>query len=126
MLSLTGVRPTSIAASIPASTSARQSFPVMALYRSGRRVSRLTLTRASPASLSAAAFAASSVPFVVMDDSTPGGTERMISRISRRSRGSPPVNLMFFIPNVTPARISSAISSALICSFGFTSPSAWQ
>ena len=123
---LTGVSPTLRAASIPSNTLASISFLVISIYLSGRSVSRLILTLERPASFRSRATGARSVPFVVSEDSILSGTERIISTRSLLTSGSPPVNFTLVIPNFSPTLRISAMSSLLISSFGFCSPSAWQ
>jgi hypothetical protein len=88
-----------------------RSLPVIFLKVSGFRLSMLTLTLRSPASLSRKARSARSVPLVVSEDSMPGGTARTISSRSGRSSGSPPVNFTLRISNFAATRRISAISS---------------
>ena len=126
IFNLIGVRPASSAASIPTRTSRNRSIPKIFLYVSGFRLSRLTLTRLRPAFFNSVARSARRMPFVVIEDSIPAGTDRTISKRSDLSKGSPPVNLTLRISNFAATRRISAISPEEICSFGDFSPSLWQ
>ena len=82
--------------------------------RSARRVSRLTVTRWSPAARSAGACSASSTPLVVRARSRSRGlpASRRTSRSrSRRSSGSPPVRRTLSTPRSVKTSTSWAISS---------------
>ena len=93
VLSLTGCRPASIAASMPSSTLASSSRRVISTNRSRWSVSRLMLIRRSPAWRNGSASWRSVAPLVVIATSTPRAARRSTSRGRRwRTVGSPPVS----------------------------------
>ncbi|GBD30302.1 hypothetical protein HRbin32_01405 [bacterium HR32] len=113
VLSLTGCRPASSAARIPSRTSCSRPPRVMRRNCSGSRVSRLTLTRRSPASASGRARSASSTPFVVSATSSMPGMAAMPRTSSTspgRTVGSPPVSRTFWTPSSAAMRVSRRIS----------------
>src|SRR5690606_30271811 len=114
-LSLSGAKPAAVAASIPASTSASSPRPPDSARNSaGSSVSRLTVTRRSPASRSARACAASSEPLVVRARSSMPSmrASRATSSGSRlRSSGSPPVSRSLRTPRLVKPRTRVSISS---------------
>ncbi len=82
--------------------------------RSARRVSRLMFSRSTPASRRGFASSGSRLPLVVRQSSSSSGMARSVrqmSRIPRRTSGSPPVKRIFRTPSFTAAR---AISAALL------------
>jgi hypothetical protein len=88
--------------------------------RSARSVSRLTVTRPSPASLSLSTWSASSTPFVVIARSRrPGLSASIPTSVGRswRSSGSPPVIRILSTPSdmntSTSVEISSNVSRSL-------------
>ncbi len=110
---LTGARPAAAAAAMPSSTSPTgKSTSFMRLNTASSMPSRLTVTRCSPASLSARAFVASSEPLVVRVIST-GSRASCSIRFSRcrRSSGSPPVMRIFSTPWSTKIFATRTISS---------------
>ncbi len=116
VLILRGFNPPSAAASIPSSTSWRRSRRVSCSNRCGRSVSRLTLTRSSPALRSDSACFASNTPLVVMLRSPTSGfaaTRSTTSTTSRRSSGSPPVSRTLSTPSSLKTSTSSPISSTV-------------
>ena len=128
-LTLTGVRPASAAAAIPFSTSVSRSRRVSWVNVSASMVSRLTLTRSSPASASRPATRSRPTPLVVIAICGRGSSAAMpatTSTIERRSSGSPPVSRICRTPSPTntPTTRSSS-SSVSISGFGSQgSPSA--
>ena len=108
------VKPARATEAMPSSTWACVFRRVSAAKRSGRSVSRLTVTRWRPASFSAAACSASSTPLVVMARSrSPGlaASSRISRATSRRSSGSPPVSRTLSTPSSMKTSISRLISS---------------
>jgi len=96
------LKPARWAALIPFSTFAWESFRVSAIKRSGRSVSRLTVTRCRPASYSAFADSANNNPFVVIAKSSIRGLRAIIptkAERSRRTSGSPPVRRTLVTPS---------------------------
>jgi hypothetical protein len=77
--------------------------------------SRLTVTRCSPAALSALAFFCSREPLVVSVRSRPGiaASIAISCSILRRTSGSPPVSRIFSMPYSLKMRARRAISSKL-------------
>src|SRR5260370_34522519 len=102
------------AATIPAITSAWRALFANARIRSGRKVSRLTVTRCRPAARRAAAWVASSSPLVVIARSVIRASRAIsATRVGRswRSNGSPPVSRTFVTPSPANTGTSRAISS---------------
>src|SRR5260370_10333 len=102
------------AATIPATTSAWRALFANASIRSGRKVSRLTVTRCRPAARRAAAWVASSSPLVVIARSVIRASRAIsATRVGRswRSNGSPPVSRTFVTPSPANTGTSRAISS---------------
>ena len=116
VLILTGIKPASFAACIPANTSGRRSLYVIFLNTSRSSVSKLILIRRKPASNNGFASLASAIPLVVMDKI--GGfsiaeIRETISTISGRKRGSPPVRRISSMPCETPTLIIEINSSVV-------------
>ncbi|CAB4595279.1 unannotated protein [freshwater metagenome] len=115
-LILIGISPASRADLSPAKTSSIRSLWVSFLKLSRSSVSRLTLIRSSPASLSGLASSARRNPFVVSESFGAFGSAEIletISTISGRSSGSPPVRRISLIPTDTAALIT-LISSLVL------------
>ena len=122
-LILIGVSPAFSAASMPSSTRATSPrSPLMREKTASSRLSRLTVIRRRPASASACARCASSMPFVVSAMSRMPSifaSESTSAGRSVRSSGSPPVMRSFSTPSRTKMRASRSISSKLrISAFG--------
>ena len=116
MLSFTGFKPTRRAASMPRRTGASSPFR-MSRKAIGSRESIETLTRLRPADRRPSARFASIEPFVVIETSGICRTERsMISSMSKRTSGSPPVNFTDRISNSRAIRRRRSISSGDISS----------
>ena len=116
VLILRGFSPLSTAASIPSSTSGRRSRRVSCLNRSRRSVSRLTVTRSSPALRSDSACFASNTPLVVMLRSRTSGfaaSRSTTSVTSRRRSGSPPVSRTLSTPSSLKTSTRSPICSTV-------------
>jgi len=115
-LSLIGTSPASSAAAMPASISSSDAKRISFLSRSGWSVSTWMLRRFSPASRSGFASRGSRIPFVVIARSSTPGTaaiRSVISTISGRSVGSPPVSRNLWNPTATAARTTVSISAAV-------------
>src|SRR4051794_11993711 len=119
VLILIGARPASRAAAIPSSTFATgKSTPFIRPKTSSSSESRLTVTRASPASRSGCASERSAEPFVVSVTSTcvpsdvrSGASNAIRCGRSRRTRGSPPVMRSLWTPRPTNTRATRSSSS---------------
>src|SRR5450756_1527470 len=125
-LTLTGTSPAAAAASSPESTSARRSLWVSFLNTSGRSVSSETLIRSRPACFSSTARLSSPIPLVVSEISGRGPSAAvlvMMSARSRRSSGSPPVNLTSLMPSVSTPILSSRTISSPVSTSGAGSQS---
>ena len=114
LLILTGPSPASRAARMPAMMSSWRVLRAKAASRSGRSVSRLTVTRWRPASRSSSATGASRTPLVVRARSRTPGTprsDRTSEGSSCRSSGSPPVSLTLETPSDVNKPVSRTSSS---------------
>ncbi len=129
VLTLTG-RPAARAARIPASTPETGNPTSLIDWKSSSvSASRLTVTRSSPAALSAGANRARSAALVVSATSTgvPSLVVRVLSLATSSSRclrssGSPPVRRSFFTPMPTNRRLRRKISSKVsssVCARNF-------
>ncbi|MCY1444303.1 hypothetical protein D9M71_607640 [compost metagenome] len=115
-LSLIWRKPASRAASIPAITFARSPVRVSSRKRCGSRLSRLTLSRDSPASNSGPARRVSCEPLLVMHSSRRPGRAAMrrhSSTMPLRTSGSPPVRRILRVPRATKRSASRYSSSRL-------------
>src|SRR6058998_3794661 len=113
-LSLSLAKPACRAAARPPSTSACRALLANASMRSGRNVSRLTVTRCRPAVRNSAACFPSSKPLVVMARSRIRGLRAIIATSverSWRSSGSPPVSRTLCTPRLANTPVSRSISS---------------
>ena len=122
-LTLSEPRPAASHSSSPRSTVESSPVRVMRRKRSGRRLSRLIVTRSRPASFSGRASSFISMPLVVNERSSmPCTLRRSLTRSTNpcRTVGSPPVSLNRRIPcRSTAAFTTSEISSKLrMFSFG--------
>ena len=103
-----------MAASIPASTSARLPLPLNSRYLAASSVSREMLTLLTPLARSWWARGASRVALVLRPMSvTPGSlfSSPMNSATFRRTSGSPPVTRNFVTPREVAMRATRRISS---------------
>ena len=108
-LILIGCSPASRADSSPANTSSMRSLCVSLMKVSRSKVSRLTLMRSNPASLSGLASSTRRNPFVVNESFGAFGRVEIletISTMSARNSGSPPVRRTSSIPMDTAAPIT--------------------